>query len=921
MAVTDRVKRFGIDGVGYPVGPANLKRPLADDTPSELSRLSGISAFSDRWEVKTGSGPGAPAGDYTISVGPYSERGLTSTHRALGDVAVFKQAGGVANSLAPISCLGRKRPGSSRSGVALGPITVEEGDRLWVIVECKDYSTLKYQIELDFTAAAAPGGDPLAGVAEGTIVPVLSLSEPYFLARIQDQTLVTYNQVDPYWPYGYEPNGTLASSTAIGPNDEMYIGGTYQNEAMVGLPTTEPSRTPWVLRLGTDGEVAWKVHLESLGPVLPAGYTITSVGGASNSYGQEVTAMAVDPVSGDLFALLSSYCSYVRPSTVVRNHQAFTVVVRISSAGVILAQKLITTANDDDFPYFESNQICCDGVGNVYILGRFSDTGIGPAARHPIILKYDNSLSPLWKRAIQSSVMGINDLAVTQDGVVYFAGRETFVGNIVKTNLMKFASDGTPQWQKILDKIGAVATTQQLPVINAHPDGGVVLYERLQVGTPNVSVDEVDVLLRIDATGAILWQKRSTIVGQSLYGGSTAMVKKGMTVGSDGTIYAASVRGDTPPQELLSAYSGNGNFLFSNAYGADDGWDGNESMFQLPAGFGGIGTWDNTISAGSNRVIWNMCMFQAGYLDPPVGSPYRFYQAGVFVLPNDAAVSTGLYDMNYTPVNPGTGAYLEVTESNVNYFTASDGDYVLGISNAASTTYTPGQPVTCVTTAIYVPATLARPFETSALTYFPEDLLTTGPFGSIGWVTTDDTDGYSTHIDTSSFRTCHVQTIYKASEILASGLVAGSVLNGLTWYVIQPVEPYGSILGFKVRLFHTASVSAIDNTPAVPIGVESKLTVYSDGPLVEFTAAEVAGELTVNFSSNFTWNGTSNICVETCMMQNQDTWTYPAKLRCTYPVGENGTLHAGDDEALDGCALTPDTALPPRASIKFSTLS
>ena len=146
MPVTDRARRYGISGVDYPVGPVNLSKPLAK-RHADLSRLSGGYASADRWEISTGSG--LSAGIYTFRVGPYSQAGLRATHRALGEAGVYFQADGVANLSAPVVCLGRRQARTSSSSMVLGPFTVQEGDRLWLVVEYRDYSTLRYQIEVD----------------------------------------------------------------------------------------------------------------------------------------------------------------------------------------------------------------------------------------------------------------------------------------------------------------------------------------------------------------------------------------------------------------------------------------------------------------------------------------------------------------------------------------------------------------------------------------------------------------------------------------------------------------------------------------------------------------------------------------------------------------------------------------------------
>jgi hypothetical protein len=149
MAVIDKINRKGIDGKRVITGPTELVGPKSGDTKSDFSRLSGILGAVDQYEITDGAGTNA--GAYTITLRAYSENGFTASHRAVGDVAVLRQINGIAVPSAAVNCLDRKKPSSGTSPVALGPFTVLAGDRLWVVVEHKDYSTLKYQLEVDFS--------------------------------------------------------------------------------------------------------------------------------------------------------------------------------------------------------------------------------------------------------------------------------------------------------------------------------------------------------------------------------------------------------------------------------------------------------------------------------------------------------------------------------------------------------------------------------------------------------------------------------------------------------------------------------------------------------------------------------------------------------------------------------------------------
>ena len=148
MAVIDKINRKGINGKRVITGPVELVGPKSGDTKSDFARLGGILGSVDQYEITDGAGTNA--GAYTITVRPYSENGLTASHRSVGDVAVLRQINGIASPGSAVNCLARKKATTGSAAITLGPFTVLNGDRLWVVVERKDQSTLKYQLEIDF---------------------------------------------------------------------------------------------------------------------------------------------------------------------------------------------------------------------------------------------------------------------------------------------------------------------------------------------------------------------------------------------------------------------------------------------------------------------------------------------------------------------------------------------------------------------------------------------------------------------------------------------------------------------------------------------------------------------------------------------------------------------------------------------------
>jgi hypothetical protein len=147
MAVTDKLKRWGDRNKSFLVGPVTLVGPITDARRKGFASATRIDGAVDVYEITDGIG--ATEGAYTITIRPYSERGLTAKHRAVGRVALVRQVNGVGNPGAPSTVVGIRSPRDSRSTVTLGPAFILNQDRVFVVIERQDTSTLRYILEVD----------------------------------------------------------------------------------------------------------------------------------------------------------------------------------------------------------------------------------------------------------------------------------------------------------------------------------------------------------------------------------------------------------------------------------------------------------------------------------------------------------------------------------------------------------------------------------------------------------------------------------------------------------------------------------------------------------------------------------------------------------------------------------------------------
>lgn len=145
MAVIDKINRRGISGKRVLIGPGELVGPKA--TNAVFSSVTRITGAVDFYEITDGSG--ANEGTYTVTVGPYSENGLTAMLRGVGEVALVRQVDGVNTPTATAAVVAKGKVSGTRGTVTLGPAAISTTDRLFLVVQCKDKSAVRYQLTID----------------------------------------------------------------------------------------------------------------------------------------------------------------------------------------------------------------------------------------------------------------------------------------------------------------------------------------------------------------------------------------------------------------------------------------------------------------------------------------------------------------------------------------------------------------------------------------------------------------------------------------------------------------------------------------------------------------------------------------------------------------------------------------------------
>ncbi|MBL4658036.1 MAG: DUF2341 domain-containing protein, partial [Flavobacteriales bacterium] len=161
-----------------------------------------------------------------------------------------------------------------------------------------------------------------------------------------------------------------------------------------------------------------------------------------------------------------------------------------------------------------------------------------------------------------------------------------------------------------------------------------------------------------------------------------------------------------------------------------------------------------------------------------------------------------------------------------------------------------------------------------------------------------------------SYQDMHTQLLYTAAELTAAGMVAGNIYD-IAFNVITKFSS-SAYENFTVSVGNTGTTCLLAGTGWLPTS-----TVY--GP-VSYTTS--LGWNTITFDTPFTWDGVSNIVIETCYNNpnglspgGYDYVQYTSGFACN-----NSMPYYSNVNGVDGCALAAVYDYTTRANIQFSCI-
>jgi uncharacterized delta-60 repeat protein len=267
--------------------------------------------------------------------------------------------------------------------------------------------------------------------------------------------------------------------------------------------------------------------------------------------GSEVTNGAAVASDG------SSYLTGFTNSFVQSGQQAF--VTKFAADGSLSWQR--TFQAPEQFTTDEGKGVAVAPDGSVYVTGQ--TVGVEGDV---LLLKFSPDGSLEWQRRWDGGGAETGEaVAVGSDGAVYVTGGSATLGQFGPLFVLRFAPDGSLVWQRIrsVETGGAVGTGQGIAVGS---DGSIYAAGV----SPRPELGDFDMLLlKLDPTGALVWQRTYTSA-------DVADARGGVTVAADGTVVVvgglqAVTRRAAVNDTFVAKFGSDGSLIWDRGFGGDQG--------------------------------------------------------------------------------------------------------------------------------------------------------------------------------------------------------------------------------------------------------------------------------------------------------------------------------------------------------------
>ncbi len=296
------------------------------------------------------------------------------------------------------------------------------------------------------------------------------------------------------------------------------------------------------------------------------------------------------------------------------------ILVKYNSSGVAQWARTVQYGGSNNSVY---NGVSVASDGSVYAAGYISGTGnyyfsgsviaAGTSVENMLLVKYSSSGVAQWARTVTagSNVSTLYSVSAASDGSVYAAGRiigtsvYDFGNSVTATGpyeflnilLVKYNSAGVAQWARTVTAAGddslfytvsvstdgSVHAAGSIQRCSAYDFGNNVSATAAYCGAGNV------ILVKYNSSGAAQWARTVTSTsGASVYSSGYS----GVSVASDGSVYAAGHIYDTGTYYFGPSVTATGPYQFDN-------------ILLVKYNSSGVAQWAQTVTVGSSDSSFN----------------------------------------------------------------------------------------------------------------------------------------------------------------------------------------------------------------------------------------------------------------------------------------------------------------------------
>lgn len=308
--------------------------------------------------------------------------------------------------------------------------------------------------------------------------------------------------------------------TTGGPYQERFLCLCIDDDGGIiagGQYTTLSTDDAWIVKLNTNGSVAWQKRISGGdAPDLIAGVSTNSDGNIYAAFYNYINQSILVKISADGTVSTGSkriYPFFVRASTLNASKTSLITVGKASGYtssqgsddGLIFTYDTsfnrqsgrLATSNLLDTPV----AIACDTANNIYTAGSIDQPGFG------LLTKHGSNGDGVWYRRLQSTgTGGWNALAVDYIGNVFAAGsfRKTQTGasSYQSAVVAKYDTNGELLWKRILDQGGPQTFFN---AITTDPDGNCYAVG----GTTETggNAPHKGLIVKYNSSGVLQWQR------------------------------------------------------------------------------------------------------------------------------------------------------------------------------------------------------------------------------------------------------------------------------------------------------------------------------------------------------------------------------------------------------------------------------